>query len=443
MSRLQDTISDIPDLARQSLSARLQALAMQLRCTAALFDNSNFDKQEIAALLDAASISLDSSLEGDSLIFLSEQEIPAQQKQLPWISALLQGMADSSPVGYYVVDHHTDNILFANSRFYEIWGVKEFRSSIENGEFTHRQLLPALLRQLKEPKEALHCCQQVAHPEQRVSQQNEIRLADGRLIRQFSTQIHDRQGTYLGQVYDFFDITERKRLELESREQLRALTKRLNNIREEEQTRLARHIHDVLGHALAATKMDVAWLHRQLNGHQPGALSEAVNARFEAIFCGLDDTIAQVRQISAELRPALLDTLGLVEAVEWAAQQFVERSGINCQFSASGDVELSADDATTLFRICQELLTNIAQYSQADVVTISIEQSAEQLVLTVTDNGIGISPKAISAATSLGLIGIRERVLILNGEFTICGTPAQGTVATVLVPRQMKAKVNG
>ena len=210
MLRQQDTNIAIPDLSRQTVAARLHEVSLQLRSSNALFDNYDFDMREISALLEAACNIIASPIEKAPLSLLSEQNYSQRNQQLPLISALLQAMTDSSPVGYYVVDHPTDQILFANSRFYEIWGVDKYRTAIESGQITHHILLPNLLSQLKDPQEALHCCQQLSESEQHISRQNEIRLADNRLIRQFTTQIFDRQHKYLGQVYDFFDITEKK-----------------------------------------------------------------------------------------------------------------------------------------------------------------------------------------------------------------------------------------
>jgi signal transduction histidine kinase len=229
------------------------------------------------------------------------------------------------------------------------------------------------------------------------------------------------------------DITERKRAEEElraSREQLRALAGRLLTIREEEGARLARQLDESLGQALAGLKFDLAWLASRLSADQ-GALLE----RLRELLPMADAMISAVRQIGTELRPGILDVLGLVAALEWQAQEFQKRTGIRCEFiSEQRDIPLHPEASTALFRICQEALTNASRHAHATQVHLGLREEAGTLVLTVGDNGVGITEQNLAYRTSLGLLGMRERALRLGGEVAIVGRRREGTTVTVRLP---------
>ena len=145
--------------------------------------------------------------------------------------------------------------------------------------------------------------------------------------------------------------------------------------------------------------------------------------------------ISAVRRIGTELRPGLLDDLGLVAALEWQAQEFQKRTGIRCEFiSEQRDVPLPPEASTALFRICQEALTNASRHAHATQVHIGLREEAGTLVLTVGDNGLGITEQDLAHRTSLGLLGMRERALRLGGEVAIAGRPREGTTVTVRIP---------
>ena len=215
-----------------------------------------------------------------------------------------------------------------------------------------------------------------------------------------------------------------------SREQLRNLSAHLESIREEERTRLAREIHDELGQAMTALKMDIAWLNRRLDPEH-ALLSEKTRSMNELV----DATIRTVQRLSGELRPGLLDDLGLAAAMEWQAEEFQKRSGIPCPISVElQDTKLNAEHATSIFRIFQETLTNVIRHAQATQVRVRLQMEDGRLVLVVEDNGRGITAEQTEDPKAFGLIGIRERVLALKGQFTICGQAGQGTTVTVTIP---------
>ncbi len=232
------------------------------------------------------------------------------------------------------------------------------------------------------------------------------------------------------------DITTQKRSTEELHRsfiQLRALNRQLQNVREEERTRLARELHDELGQALTAIKIDLASL-RAIAGREQ--LSGSVASRITSMMNFVDQTIHSVRRISTELRPGILDDLGLVAAVEWAAEEFHSRTGIQCQVSLpDADPPIDSDRATAVFRIFQETLTNIARHAGASRATVRLAQENGSVSLEVHDNGRGIGEKHLSNGSSLGILGMRERALLLDGDLEIACDPQGGTTVRVRIPR--------
>lgn len=215
-----------------------------------------------------------------------------------------------------------------------------------------------------------------------------------------------------------------------SREQLRQLASHLETIREEERTQMAREIHDNLGQAMTALKLDLAWLSKRMNT-SPEQAKKKVYAMSELI----DGAIATVQRVSAELRPGALDDLGLAAAIEWQAEEFEERTGIRCAVYANTEGErLSEEQATAIFRILQEALTNVARHSQASEVHISFQEQESSVRLEIEDNGVGLPEHASSDPTSYGLIGIRERVYPWGGKMEIAGVPGTGTTLSITLP---------
>ncbi len=232
------------------------------------------------------------------------------------------------------------------------------------------------------------------------------------------------------------DLTERKRSEQQlqrSFQELRALTSRLQTVREQERTRLAREIHDELGQALAAVKIDFASFVRDL------PLDEKRAAKAESMVTLVNNTIDAVRRISTELRPGILDDLGLVAALDWAAEDFESRTGIRVTKKLPEEVVVDADRATALFRIFQETLTNIALHSGATEVSIELAEDNGVITLQVQDNGRGISDEKLSARESLGILGMRERAALLGGELIVDTAPGRGTTVRVRLPQSAKA----
>jgi signal transduction histidine kinase len=215
-----------------------------------------------------------------------------------------------------------------------------------------------------------------------------------------------------------------------SREQLRNLSSHMESVREEERTRLAREIHDELGQALTALKMDIAWLGNHLLNEKDSILKKT-----RSMNDLVDGTIRTVQRLSGELRPGLLDDLGLAAAMEWQAEEFTNRSGIPCDFMVTlQQASLSKDHVTAVFRIFQETLTNVIRHAKASRVDVRLNAQGDRLVLEVKDNGRGITEEEITNPKAFGLIGIRERTLALNGECAITGRAGYGTTLVVSIP---------
>jgi len=229
------------------------------------------------------------------------------------------------------------------------------------------------------------------------------------------------------------DITERvKALDAlsHSREQLREFAAAASSIREQEKSRIARELHDELAQALTALKMDLAWLDERMPAGQ-----EALVAKVSAMQTMLDGTVAATRRISADLRPLMLDDLGLLPAVEWLVQNFSERTGIACDLSIeTPDLELGEPYATAVFRILQESLTNAARHAQASLVEVSLAGSAREVLLKVRDNGRGFVTDDPRKPNSYGLLGLRERAYLLDGEVRIDSERGRGTAIEVRIP---------
>ena len=239
----------------------------------------------------------------------------------------------------------------------------------------------------------------------------------------------DENYTYLiVSIHDITDIKQAEQQILASREQLRALTAHLHEVREAERTRIAREVHDLLGQLLTALKMDMSMYADEAGRAR---LAERIAAMLELI----DEIIRTVQHISAELRPGVLDTLGLIAAVEWLARDFEERTGITCVADLpSSSVQISPEKATAMFRIFQEILTNVARHSQATTVNISLREAEGDIVLTVRDNGRGITEEGLTGASALGLLGMSERAQLFGGDVLITGSRGEGTQVVARLP---------
>src|SRR6185369_13465160 len=254
----------------------------------------------------------------------------------------------------------------------------------------------------------------------------------GKMYDLFERPIRNFDGS-VSKLMILHDITERKRALDEvrdSREQLRNLTAHLQAVREEERAAIAREIHDELGQVLATLQLDISWLLGELHEDQRHLVEKA-----EAMSGLIVNTVKTVQKISSELRPVMLDELGLADAMEWQAKEFQKRSGISCDFA----VELASKSfdrgiSTALYRIFQETLTNVLRHAGATRVEGSLMEKRERIVLKVRDNGRGITRKQINDPLSIGLIGMKERTRMLGGRARIRGVYRKGSAIVVQIP---------
>jgi PAS domain S-box-containing protein len=231
------------------------------------------------------------------------------------------------------------------------------------------------------------------------------------------------------------DITLRKQAEdalRRSQQELRDLSARVLEAREEEKAHIARELHDELGQLLTALKMDLAWLRERLPAGEPDLAAKA-----DGMGAMLDQTVASTRRISADLRPLMLDDLGLADAASWLVDDFAKRSGVACRASIAAEDALQGLPkavSTAVYRAIQESLTNIARHAGASNAWVVLRVEAASLHVEVEDDGRGIAPEDLAKARSLGLKGMRERVAYVGGSLEISRAPRGGTRLRLAVP---------
>jgi PAS domain S-box-containing protein len=250
--------------------------------------------------------------------------------------------------------------------------------------------------------------------------------------------LRDEKGNIIGCIGIALDVTQRKTAERElkrSQEQLRALTGRLQTIREEESMSIAREIHDELGQSLTVLKMDLSWIRRRMARAGERETNSEIKARLKSMSRDVDETVHAVRRISTQLRPVVLDDFGLIGALEWQAREFEQRTGITCDITQGvKEYDLDPDRSTAVFRIFQEILTNVARHSGADRVVIGLSERNGALLMDVLDNGRGINETTVKGSRALGILGMKERAQACGGEVLIRREDDAGTRVMVTIP---------
>ncbi|MCH9697036.1 MAG: PAS domain S-box protein, partial [Gammaproteobacteria bacterium] len=252
--------------------------------------------------------------------------------------------------------------------------------------------------------------------------------------------VRDLGGKLIGAATIARDITQRKQAAeqlKETNDRLRKLSRQMEQTKETEQKRIAQELHDEFGQSLSSLKWDLSYLKREMQRKTNMVYLENINTRIDDMTSLLGKTIDATRRIATSLRPPMLDDLGLVPALEWQANDFQQRTGIDCLFTSTASINpdlISTEYAIALYRITQELLTNVLRHAQAAKIKIKLDWNDHLLCLEVDDDGIGYHAPPELPRTSLGLLGIQERAEALSGSFSIHGVSGQGTTAIVRIP---------
>ena len=325
----------------------------------------------------------------------------------------LVGMIRISIPGFLIVD--------SNRTFLELMGkdsIEEIRDCFQSAADTDLQGLEmVLLRKGHLENAEMH-----------------MRRRDGTTLWiSLTCRFHREMGYAEGVV---IDITERKEAEerlRDSHKQLRSVSARLESIREEERLRIARQVHDELGQILTGVKIHLTLMTDTIGGREQKGKTGFLQ-KLERLIDIIDDAINLVKNISYDLRPLVLEDLGLKEAIEWEASQFEQKTGIECRIKSNGDPMLVREQATAVFRIFQEAITNVARHASADTIDIRLNSVNGSFVLEIIDDGKGIAGKDVTNPKSLGILGMKERALFLGGELKVAANNGRGTVVGLTVP---------
>jgi len=352
------------------------------------------------------------------------------QAELEFKNAIMCTQMEVAFDGILVVDSDGNAVTY-NSRFAEIWSIPTTFPKLQHDDM----LLHVAINKIAEPSAFLERIKRIYAERNEISR-DEIVLNDGRVLDRYSAPMSGPTGHYFGRVWYFHEVTERRQTEVElrnSREQLRALAERLETTREEESIRISRAIHDELGHALTSLSIDLASMERSLA--KPPVPCEKLRLRAESMSKLLEQTTKAVQRIIMDLRPSLLDDLGLTAALEWLVEEVSARTGIRFRWECKlQDLELPSKQSIVVFRIFQEALTNIVRHSQATKVDLSCVKRRDSLVFRVRDNGIGFNEKDLQVRDAVGLIGLRERALLINGKLELRSAKGEGTTVILTVP---------
>lgn len=338
--------------------------------------------------------------------------------------------------------YEAEDELFWSKEMCRIYGLKpeEFDNSFES---YIRRIHPDDLDKVKEHiEEAVATKSSFSFEHRIIRPDDQVRtlFCKGEVITDGSEQITKVIG--IGQ-----DVTEQKEAEERLREysdKLRKLSAKVEQAREEERIRIAREIHDELGQMLTVLKMEFSILIEKILKSNGKGFFPAIQKEKDQIIDRVDTIIKSVQRITTDLRPEVLDDLGLKEAIEWQAQEFEERTGIklHCTSDVGNTHFLDEEQSTAMFRIFQETLTNVARHAEATEIFVHLSGGDHILLLKVHDNGIGITSEDIESPGSLGIIGMKERTQLLGGEIRFEGDPGEGTTVTLEMPLKQSNQFN-
>ncbi|BBO90207.1 PAS domain S-box protein [Desulfosarcina ovata] len=338
------------------------------------------------------------------------------ERQVSIRSGEISAILKYSPNVVYIKDTQ-GRYLLVNSRYEELFEVCK---EDVRGKTDWDILPPAVARQFRDNDK------QVLAADRSLNMEEQIDQKDGRhTYLSVKFPIYEESGHIRGVCGIATDITALKK----AQERLRRLSGSIMANQEKERTAIARELHDELGQLLTALRMDAVWLQERIK-----ASDARMAQRAEAMCALIDTTIEEVRGMAIRLRPGVLDDLGLVDALEWYTTEFERRGQIACIFNHTNIPKVDNAVATAAYRIAQEALTNVARYAQATRAEVTLAMARENLVLTVSDDGVGFNVDAFNDGDALGLAGMRERAVLVGGTFTVSSQPGSGTRVRLIVP---------
>jgi PAS domain S-box-containing protein len=356
---------------------------------------------------------------------LAELELRESEKRY-------RGLFENSMLGISVTNLE-GRLIRANSAYARLYGYESAEEMLREVHDVGLQLYA----DLEDRKEVLRTLAEDGYMGPR---EIRVRRRDGSTFHVLVSvrEIRDEAGELRGYQADHIDISERKRVEDElraSREQMRSLASRAQATMESERASIARRIHDILSQILTRLKIDLVWLQRRLEKSEQLPSPQAIVPRIAEMIGMTDEAVSTVQRLATELRPAVLDSLGLGAALTWLAWDFQKHGEIACRaFVPEGELEVDKDVATAAFRIAQESLTNVARYSRATGVEIHLLRESESIILSIHDNGVGLDPEKSRDPLSIGIAGMRERARLAGGSLDILSGPASGTTVEASLP---------
>lgn len=386
----------------------------------------------------STSVKTGSDASGKRFIMLSRDITDRKRTEieLRFKNTLLTTEQAASIDGILILDEN-GKIISYNRRFVEIWGILEEVIAAGSDE----RALQTVLDQLVDPEPFIEKIRHLyTHRDE--TGRDEIVLRDDRVFEYYTTPMIGPQEEYYGRIWYFHDVTDQKIAAKElaaSYAQLQQLSLHLENARSEERARIALNLHDEMGATLAALKMRVAWLASKLPAEskklveETGYIAELVS-----------DGIKTLRQVVIQLKPGLPDDVGVATVVKDYLRKYQQDMKVECELLLpEHDLQLDGNQSATLFRILQESLNNVAKHARADKVKVMITQSPRSLIMTVEDNGIGFDTE-VRREQSFGLLGIRERALMVGGYAKINSQSGKGTLVTVCIPvsQQQDSELN-
>jgi PAS domain S-box-containing protein len=308
-------------------------------------------------------------------------------------------------------------------------------AAIKHYGYSRQEFLKLNLRDLRPAEDLPYFNEVIKNTDLSVTNKRQWRhkKKDGTIMQVEVTSheiMYEGQQVWLSSPHDVTDKNMAEERLQKSYQDIRQLASNLQSIREDERTNIAREIHDELGQQLTGLKMDIHWLSRKIN-----SADEDITKKMKQSLELINATIASVRKIATDLRPSILDDLGLIAALEWQGEEFEKRSGTRVQFNnKAGAVSLKPEAITAVFRIYQELLTNVARHANATLVSVIVQKEDNRLFFSLTDNGTGFNLETINKKKTLGLLGIKERTLLLGGTYEFKSNQGEGSETIISIP---------